>query len=312
MKKDIKLAGGCFFLSIDEKLIATFSRNSVYIYSLESKKLISKFKSLSNISCVAISNNLEKIAVKNTSGALAVHSLKTGEEIYQNSMYKTEGEQIYFTVDDKFVLDIDWGGRFMLFDCSNGSCHLIDNKRVMVRCDYIEIDYLNKIVYRFMRNEEGYSKGIIQAYKIDENSLSPEFVNFENVNVIENKSLIDKWNISLCKTNNYYFDGEKLIKTDKKFNIVKRFSFIREKEIENIWISENENYMFINYGRMYDVSKMKLEDKKNVPCLSVLYDLKTMEKVKDFNYPYVSGFKMFNNEQEYIISTWNGTYIGEF
>ncbi len=100
MKKDIKLAGGWFFLSIDEKLIATFSRNSVYIYSLESKKRISKFKSLSNISCVAISNNLEKIAVKNTSGVLAVHSLKTGEEIYQNSMYKTEGEQIYFTVDD--------------------------------------------------------------------------------------------------------------------------------------------------------------------------------------------------------------------
>ena len=87
----------CTFISNDETLAATFSsRNTVYIHSLETKKQILKFKSLSNISYVAISNNLQKIAVKNTSGVLALHDIKTGAELSRNQMFKTEGEQIFF------------------------------------------------------------------------------------------------------------------------------------------------------------------------------------------------------------------------
>ena len=36
-----------------------------------------------------------------------------------------------------------------------------------------------------------------------------------------------------------------------------------------------------------------------------------MEIVKDFDYPYISDFNMINEEKNYIISTWNGTFLGE-
>ena len=105
MSKDKKISG-CFepFITEDESLIATFSRNSIFVYSLETKKQIQKFKSLSNISFVAISPDKNLIAVKNTSGTIALHYLETGEELFKNPMAKTEGEQFYFTKDRLSIL----------------------------------------------------------------------------------------------------------------------------------------------------------------------------------------------------------------
>lgn len=311
MKKDKRVAGCYSFISKDESVLATFSRNTVYIHSLKTEKLINKFKSLSNISCAAISTDQQKIAVKNTSGIIALHDLKTGDELFRNSMFNTEGEQIFFSNDDKYVFDIDRGGRFMLFNCHDGSCVLLDNKKVLPRCDYIQIDNINKLVYRFMRKEEGYSSGIIQSYNIDEKKLNPEFVDFENINSIKKNSLIDKWNISLCRYNNYYYDGKNIIKTDKNFNTAKKLKFKKEKEIVNLWVSENENFALVDYGYIRDVKNFSLAEMKNAPCLSVLYDFATMKKIKEFDYPYIADFKMLKNGKEYIISTWNGTFIGE-
>ena len=270
-----------------------------------------KFKSLSNISCVAISIDQQRMAVKNTSGIMALHDLRTGEELFRNPMFNTEGEQIYFSDDDKYVFDIDRGGRLMLFNCYDGSCILLDNRKVMPRCDYIQIDYLNKIIYRFMRKDEGFSSGIIQAYNIDESQLNPESVNFENRNIIKKNSLIDKWNFSLCRFNNYYYDGKDIIKTDKDFKTIKKLKFKKEKEIRNLWVSEDENFMLIDYGYINNIEKMSLAEMKDSPCLSVLYDLKTIAKIKEFDYPFISDFKMLKNGKSYIISTWNGTFVGE-
>ena len=197
----------------------------------------------------------------------------------------------------------------MLFNCFDGSCILLDNKKVMPRCDYIQIDHLNKFVYRFMRSDEGYSSGIIQRYSIDESKLNPESVNFENINVIKNKSLIDKWHISLCRDNNYYYDDKNIIKADKDFKIIKKLKL--KKEIRNLWVSENEKFILVDYGYVKNIEKISLAEMNDSPCLSVLYDLETMEKIKEFDYPYIADFKMLHNGKVFIISTWNGTFVVE-
>ena len=312
MSKDKKISG-CFepFITEDESLIATFSRNSIFVYSLETKKQIQKFKSLSNISFVAISPDKNLVAVKNTSGTIALHSLETGEELLKNPMTKTEGEQFYFTKDSKNIIDIDWGGKILLFDCTDGSSKILDNTKPLIRCDGIQIDKYNKIIYRFMRKTIGYSSGIIQAYYIDEENLNPESVQFKTVNAIEENSLIGKWPICFCKNHNYYYDGENVIKTDKDFKVLSQISFNKKKGIQKLWISNNENYMFVDYGHLCDITTTPLKEIKETPNLSQLINLKSMEIVKDFDYPYISDFNMINEEKNYIISTWNGTFLGE-
>ena len=101
MQKDKKLAG-CFpFISNDETLLATFSRNTVYIHSLETKKRILKFKSLSNIDYVAISTNQQKIAVKNTSGIIQAYNIDESKLIPE-----------FFNNGKEYVIST-WSGTFV-------------------------------------------------------------------------------------------------------------------------------------------------------------------------------------------------------
>ena len=69
--------------------------------------------------------------------------------------------------------------------------------------------------------------------------------------------------------------------------------------------------MFVDYGHLCDITTTPLKEIKETPNLSQLINLKSMEIVKDFDYPYISDFNMINEEKNYIISTWNGTFLGE-
>lgn len=69
-----KLKGGYTpYMTEDEKQLAAFSRNTVYVYNLEDGKLLQSVKTISNVSSVAISNNKQLLVAKNTSGTIAVH-----------------------------------------------------------------------------------------------------------------------------------------------------------------------------------------------------------------------------------------------
>lgn len=42
-----------------------------------------------------------------------------------------------------------------------------------------------------------------------------------------------------------------------------------------------------------------------------LFALDTMEQVAEFDYDYVSGFLMYDDDRKFIIPTWKGSYTGE-
>lgn len=77
-----KLKGGFTpYITTDEKLLVTVSRNTAYVYDLESGKLQQSVKSLSNLSETAVSGDKKLLAVKNTSEMIALISLESWEEI---------------------------------------------------------------------------------------------------------------------------------------------------------------------------------------------------------------------------------------
>ncbi|MBQ1662668.1 MAG: WD40 repeat domain-containing protein, partial [Treponema sp.] len=173
MTKDKKFSGDCVFINDDESLFATVSRNTVYVHSIETRKTIFKAKTLSNADCAAVSPDKNLLAVKNTSGTLALYDMKSGEELCRDDMERTEGEPMFFTSSGKHIIDLDWGGRTMHFDCVTKSHSILDNARPLFRCDFIQYDRFTKKIYRFMANGFGYGPGIVQTTRIDENNLSP-------------------------------------------------------------------------------------------------------------------------------------------
>ncbi len=315
--KDKKLSGGFeIFMAEDESLVALISRNTVYVYDLASKEKILSAKTLSNLSYACLSPDKKFIAAKNTSGSLALVSMQSGLELCRDTMEKCEGEMPFFTLDSKRVIDLDWSGRVMLFDAESKEHKILDNTRPLVCCDFIHYDFFSKRIYRFMARDFGNSPGIVQSMVIDEKHLDPEHAEFTTLRKFPFSLPDHMKGISFCKRHNYWLDiGKgKIIQSDKDFKVKARLGIPKSNSIsepKKMWVSPNEKYLFINYGRQCkDVSKVPLGERKNLPDLSVLFDLQNGEIVKEFAYDYVSDFTMYGKDSSYIIATWSGTYIG--
>ncbi len=319
MGKIKKLKGGFdLFITEDERLLVTSnSRNAVYVYDLETLKLKIQTKTVSNVSEKAISPDKQLLAAKNTQGHIAIISMESGEEIFRNNMKWREGEQMIFTPDSKMVLDFDWDGRTMLLNCETTKYKILDgpeecNKKVLPRVAHMQYDHNSKQIYKFIADELGNSKGRIMA-----SDANPEHIAFEVIQEFPDIIPDHLKGISLCKVHNYYVDmrNKELIMADKQFAEVKRISLpdqVKESRVSlhKIWISPCEKYALIDMGRQYDPDDFAgtFHDAKS---LSYLFKMDTMELVQEFEYDDVSDFTMINEDKKFIISTWQGTYIGE-
>lgn len=151
-----KLKGGFHpFLTEDEKMIATTSsRNTVYVYNVEDGKLLHSIKTLSNVIYTAISKDKTLLAVKNTSGTIAVISLETEEEVCRSTMESTEGYAMRFTSDGNALLDFDWDARTMLLDCATGAHRILDGANrsagnQMPFIPHMQYDVYTNQIYKF-------------------------------------------------------------------------------------------------------------------------------------------------------------------
>lgn len=317
MKKDKKFSGYSGFVSNDESLLITMSRNTVYVNSLITKKLLLKTKSVKNIDMVTISPDNSLIAAKSTIGEIALINAKNGEEICMDRMEKSQGELMYFTSDSSRIVDLDWNGKVMLFDCAAKTHSILDDSKILERCAYIQYDPFSNRIYRFMAERFGNSPGIVQVAIPDEKFLDKEHFKYTTAQIFTTHlpSCVPH-HPSLCKEHNFWYDvrADKIIVCDKDFKEIDSFknppSKSKKEFFSDFWVSPDENYLFIDYGKQCDPGTSNVEY-DNIPSLSVLYDLKTLKPLKEFSYDYVSDFTMYNDEKNYVIGTWRGTFVGE-
>lgn len=319
MKQIEKIKGGYhLYVTDDESLLVTESgKNTVYIYDLESRKLKSQIKTVSNVSYTAVSPDKRLIACKNTSGLLAIASVETGEEIVQNALEHKEGYQMHFTPDGKSVLDFDWGGRTMLYDFGINKYEIIDGQREkdktskLPRVSFIHYDLYSNQIYKFVSEEFGNSKGVIMM-----SSTSKDNIHYETVKEFFNALPDPLMGISFCKNNNYYVERmtQELVVSDKSFNEIRRIAW--PKEVKNsikmpgrIYVSPCEKYVFFDMGKQCD--PLDFTSFNEAKSLSYIFNLETMSLVKEFDYEYVSDFTMIDDDRKFLIATWKGTYIGD-
>lgn len=301
----------------DEKLLVTVSRNTAYVYDLKDGKKQQAVKSLSNLSETAISGDKKLLAVKDTSGTIALISLERGEEIGRCAMERREGNAIVFTRDDSGVLDFDWDGRTMFLDCASVTHRVLDGPTNVVpgrlpRTVFMHYDVYSDQIYRIVADENigGDTRGRALISSVDIDNIAYRTV-CEFDNIPEHQQ-----GLSFCKTHNYYVEWKKnlLIRTDKNFAEIARIELPSEwktatgKLYDRIWISEGEQYLFVDFGKQCDLSDFKAY--AAAPSLSCLYKLDTMEKVAEFDYEYVSDFLMLDDDKRFVLATWKGSYLG--
>ena len=303
MAKDRKISGWSWdlFISDDEKLIATSNgRNGIYVYDLETLKPVLMTKTVSYVGYVAVSPDRKRVAAKNTSGLLALLSMETGEEICRNKMAEGEGYLMTFTDDSKYVLDLDHWGRTMLLDTENHFSMLdegFQDKDGNTLFSYLHYDRFSRNIYKIVDRGHGYKCAAAMVTPADKDHIS-----YKVIREFQGPAPNHLMGISFCKEKNYYLTSDKkqIVAADKDFQEIERIPLpFKDEEayryIRKIWVSPGEKYAFISMGGTD----------------SALFELSSMKMVREFEYDSIADFKMIEDDRRYIISTWNGTYIGE-
>ena len=314
----IKKLNGGFSISVsaDETLLATSnSRNTVYVYDLNSRKRILQVKTVSNVHYKAFSPDNRLLAAKNTSGHMALISIDSDEELFRNKMMEREGYPMTFSEDGRFILDLDWSGRTMCLDCEHNELTILEDhpQRELPRISYMKFDRFSNQVYKFVADEFGNSKGVIMT-----SPANVDRINYKTVRIF-NDVLPDhiRGGLSFCREHNYYIELDKneIVVVDKNYKEIGRIQFPSEVSTltnyraSRVFISPCERYAF--FLMTYNRNIHNIKEAVNQPDLSYLYDLTTMELIQVFDYKYISDFTMIEEDSKYVIATWQGSYLYE-
>ena len=301
MGKISKLRGGNkLFVSEDENILAGFSgQNIAYVYDLASNSTepIFKMRTIRYLKCVAVSPDRKLLAAKSTTGEIAVFLLESGEELFRVKTKEMDGYEMCFTEDSRALLDLG-SSRIKLIDIESRQVTYLDDeiKPVIGHCPRvwrIGLDRYSKQIYRLIETDNNYS-GELQI-----SSSEPDRISFKVARDLYLLPL-DLKCFSLCKRN-FYWNGTQIALTDKQFNDIGKIDLPAElvdaKPLLDFYVSPCEKYL--------------LFDLKRVSGLSYLYELETMKMVRKFEYPCICDFTMVKDDTVFVISTWQGSFIGE-
>ena len=297
-----KLKGGsALFVSGDERFLVTSNwRNTVYVYDLETgvKDPVFTTRTVSNVHYKAISPAGKLLAAKNTSGTIAVISMETGEELLRNPMAKSEGYPMAFTEDGKGILDLDWAGSTMYLDIAENKMTVLDESPRSERTykgqvESLRYDRYSGKIYKFVMGSLGRKNGMVQA-----SSFAPDQISYETLREAPYSLPEHLRGISCCKDRNYHLGEKGIVVSDKEYRDLEILPLPDEIACEGrlkcLYVSPCEKYVLFDFWN----------------DISLLYDRETMELVRRFEYENVCDFTMVHEDKTFIVSTWEGAYIG--
>jgi hypothetical protein len=294
--------GNKLFVSGDGNILAGFSgQNIAYVYDLATNSFepIFKLRTIRHLQGVAVSPNRKFLAAKSTTGEIAVFSLGSGEELFRIKTGEMDGYEMYFTEDSRSILDMG-RSRIKRIDIKNRKVTYLDDeiKPVIGHCPRvwrIRLDSYSKQIYRFIETDNEYS-GELQISSVDPRRLSFRVAQkspYPLPQVLRG--------LSLCRERNYYWNGTHIVVTDKQFNETGKIALPSEleqlKQLMTFYVSPCEKYILFDFG--------------TVSGLSYLYELPAMKMVRKFEYPYMCDFTMVKDDTTFVLSTWQGSFIGE-
>ena len=286
-----------------ETLLFTFRLNTIYVYSIPEFQCIAKYKSLSNISFLAISDDDQKLAVLNTSGKIAVIDLSSGQELGTCSMTGEESfSPIYFLSDNQHVLFYSPKGEIILLNTADFTyrviCYFKDelsNPNTIYSVYYnkdqnllIGIDSGNNTVYQSDLNEIQFKSKKLQIDGEMDASFDTSFV------------VHPQYYLSIVTKHHPFRILEEIYVWDHQFEIVKKVPLPIDYILRCMRLSLDGKRLF---GAGFSSAEIEEKD------LAILYDFETMEPIKEYDLEYFHWADFICQDKYLILSTFKGVYI---
>ncbi len=106
------------------KYFATIG-GTVALWDTSTGKKITSFGQIKNPSHINFSHSSKLLAVKNTSGKVALYDIKEIKHLKSYVPTKSEGCELFFTPDDRYIVSADWDGNIYTIEIESGKIKIL-------------------------------------------------------------------------------------------------------------------------------------------------------------------------------------------
>jgi WD40 repeat protein len=106
--------------SADSSLLATCGSASVFLFEVETGRLIRRFRAMSHLSSIAMDPAGTRVAAKSTSGRIKVFDLEGNLLMDAKNQKEGEGSNLFWTPDGEGLVDGSWDGLLTVRSAATG------------------------------------------------------------------------------------------------------------------------------------------------------------------------------------------------
>lgn len=136
---------------------------SPFVWDAQTGKKTVSFGQIKNPDSMCFSHSGKLLAVKNTSGKIALFDMDKLEHIESFQPAKSEGCGLMFTPDDRFIISADWDGKIYTLELCSGKTEIMKDEENLMHEHLFFDRYSDSFV--FHSTEKGYHKGFRTVWK---------------------------------------------------------------------------------------------------------------------------------------------------
>lgn len=264
-------------------------RSTVNVFSSTNGKKVISFKEMKNPSDLRFSKTGKQLAVKNTSGKIAVFDMNKMICTKTYVPTKCQGTNLFFTPDEKYIISADWNGNIYSIDLEKQNFKII--KKVEFVIEFIE--YIKEQKLYVFQSDNSY---VLWKYPFDKNE--PQVVRTEN----------ERGRRIYCSANQLFLANyryENFIDVyDSDENLIKKI-YSNGKSADEYIIKRNASWSSDGkYLAIICSKELALDD--DIIRVIRFSDLCV---IKEYKLQYISYVEFTEDEQELLIGTWKNSYV---
>ncbi|MCL2047052.1 MAG: hypothetical protein FWG88_11810 [Oscillospiraceae bacterium] len=272
-----------------------------------------------------MSNSGELIAVKNTSGRVAILAYPSGQILAVSDMCKREGyHSICFSPDDTYILDFDWNGRIMKLTVPDPNS--TDDIPISMQCEVLHDSMESMYQYN------GESTGLLpyigfdskknELYVIGAGYIYTSPLDNINFTIITEFGSLYPRQIIIGNKHNIIHTNNKFIIYDKNWSVIKSYlhndMFSKIDTLPSSNTTNNTNVFSIIEENKNIVSDISISDSGDLLCVNTIsgnayiFDISDEEPILIMSEPNVfphSTPRFINNDTMIVFGRQSGTFV---
>ncbi len=276
--------------SPDRKYFATIG-SSLIIWDANTGKKISTLSQIRDPDTMSFSGTGKLLAVKNTSGKIAIYEMESLTYLKSVQPTKEEGCEVYFTPDERYIVSADWNGNIYTVEIESGEISIIKKDNIM----YNRMEYIAEEKQFIFHSKQKYTR-VVWEYPFDKNKAQIIAYGTEYESVVWSHA--NQCFAVIDRKNRLLIMNKELKKVIEKIDV-------RNKKNKKVGV---EKVAWSSDGKLIAVITDAIEYQEDAVHLVRVYEYKEFKLLAEYYIPYACYIEFTKDNKQFLMGGWEEGY----